>query len=73
MNATLPPSNAQVGYREDLEINSRSAEMFPSNCAVIERTGDGVSVGKCWFHLKDGITCPRHGKVKSKPAPEDGR
>lgn len=51
---------------------------FESNCAVRERTGDGVSVGRCWFRLgrrnsrkwwfitnnADGrIICPRHGDV----------
>ncbi len=36
------------------------------NCAVRERTGDGVSVGRCWFHTaedNDILTCPRHGDV----------
>lgn len=32
------------------------------NCPIRERTGDGVSVGRCWFHCPDGI-CPRHGDV----------
>jgi hypothetical protein len=32
--------------------------------AIRERTADGVSVGRCWFYLKDGI-CPRHGDVKT--------
>lgn len=39
---------------------------FNRNCAVRERTGDGVSVGRCWFHvdeLADTLTCPRHGDV----------
>ena len=33
------------------------------NCPINERTGDGVHVGRCWFHLPDGKTCPRHGDV----------
>jgi hypothetical protein len=36
------------------------------NCAVRERTGDGVSVGRCWFYTSeenDALTCPRHGDV----------
>jgi hypothetical protein len=33
------------------------------NCPVIEQTGDGARVGRCWFHLEDGKTCPRHGDV----------
>jgi hypothetical protein len=36
---------------------------FPDNCNVMEYTGDGACVGRCWFHLKKGV-CPRHGKVK---------
>ena len=33
-----------------------------NNCPIIEETGDGVSVGRCWFYCWDGI-CPRHGDV----------
>jgi len=33
------------------------------NCPINEQTGDGVSCGRCWFHLPDGKTCPRHGDV----------
>ena len=33
------------------------------NCPIREKTADGVSVGRCWFHLPDGNTCPRHGDV----------
>ncbi len=32
------------------------------NCPINERTGDGVRVGRCWFHCPGGI-CPRHGDV----------
>jgi len=46
-------------------------EQFPqlkhksiTNCPIIEQTGDGKSVGRCWFHLPDGKTCPRHGNAK---------
>ena len=40
---------------------------FPRNCPVRERTGDGVPVGRCWYHLgKDGNTCPRHGDVSKE-------
>lgn len=31
-------------------------------CAVNERTGDGRSVGRCWFVVVEG-RCPRHGDV----------
>lgn len=34
------------------------------SCAIRERTADGVSVGRCWHHVKDGW-CPRHGDVKA--------
>lgn len=34
-----------------------------TNCPVLERTGDGHPVGRCWFHLPDGKTCPRHGDI----------
>ena len=34
----------------------------PTACAVRERTADGVSVGRCWFHVEAG-RCPRHGDV----------
>ena len=36
----------------------------PTACAVRERTADGMSVGRCWFAVKDG-QCPRHGDVKA--------
>lgn len=38
----------------------------PCNCAVKERTADGVSVGRCWFHTNEEggrLICPRHGDV----------
>ena len=34
----------------------------PNNCPILERTADGVRVGRCWHYLKDG-RCPRHGDV----------
>lgn len=33
------------------------------HCPIRERTADGVAVGRCWFYLPDGRTCPRHGDV----------
>jgi hypothetical protein len=33
-------------------------------CAVRERTADLISIGRCWFTLKDGV-CPRHGDVRA--------
>ena len=33
------------------------------NCPINEQTADGYLVGRCWFHLKEGKFCPRHGDV----------
>lgn len=38
---------------------------FIKNCPVIETTADGDRVGRCWFYMEDGKTCPRHGDVTS--------
>lgn len=38
------------------------------NCPINEMTGDGAVVGRCWFHLPDGVTCPRHGDVSKEVA-----
>lgn len=40
---------------------------MPNSCPVIERTADGVRVGRCWFHLRDGKTCRRHGDIDKLP------
>lgn len=32
------------------------------NCPINETTGDGVHVGRCWYHLENS-KCPRHGDV----------
>lgn len=40
-----------------------SEQPAPNNCAINEVTGDGTPVGRCWHHLPDGKTCPRHGDV----------
>ena len=34
------------------------------NCPINEQTADGHPVGRCWFYLPDGKTCPRHGNVE---------
>lgn len=34
-----------------------------ANCPINEQTADGVTVGRCYFYLEDGNTCPRHGDV----------
>lgn len=36
------------------------------NCPIIEQTADGDRVGRCWHHLPDGKTCPRHGEVEEE-------
>lgn len=46
----------------------REAYRHPNNCPVQERTADGRPVGRCWFHLPDGKTCPRHGDVSDRAA-----
>jgi len=38
------------------------------NCPIIEQTADGTPCGRCWFHLPDGKTCPRHGEVEEEVA-----
>lgn len=38
-------------------------ETFAQNCPIIERTSDGIPVGRCWHYLPDGKTCQRHGDV----------
>ena len=42
------------------------SDFLVRNCAVRERTGDGVSVGRCYFYTGkegDSLVCPRHGDV----------
>ena len=55
---------AAHGYAAGLEVCEGFAALHPNNCAIRERTADGVSVGPCTFHLENGTTCPRHGNVK---------
>lgn len=35
----------------------------PNHCPVMERTGDGAPIGRCWFYLDKSDICPRHGYV----------
>ena len=46
-----------------LRISKSYQKLMPSNCPLIEQTGDGVEVGTCCFYMPDGKTCPRHGDV----------
>jgi hypothetical protein len=53
-------------YAKGLEISESHEKWHPRNCPVIERTGDGVSVGACEFYLNENTTCPRHGKIRTR-------
>jgi len=33
------------------------------NCPINEETADEILVGRCWFYLRDGKICERHGDV----------
>lgn len=60
-----PTRHAEVfAYLPELEISQAYSKWMPNNCAVVERTGDGRSVGPCGFYLKNKIDCPRHGTVR---------
>ena len=39
-------------------------KLFSKNCAVLECTADGISVGRCWFYVGDNYICERHGDVR---------
>ena len=39
--------------------------ILPNNCPINEQTADGVIVGRCFYYLPDGRTCPRHGNVEA--------
>lgn len=54
----------ELEYLPSLEISKSYAKLFPNNCAVIERTADGLSVGPCAYYLRKDRNCPRHGTVK---------
>ena len=62
--SAIPPLPAPTGYADGLEVCEGFARLNPHNCAVRERTADGVSVGPCTHYLAGGTTCPIHGKVK---------
>lgn len=63
--------NERFGYIKGLEISRGYAVVNPHNCAVKERTADGVYVGPCEFYLEGGTTCCRHGKVKLETKPDN--
>lgn len=62
-------ADQETGYLPGVEIYKGYALSNPYNCAVKERTGDGVPVGPCCYYLDNGTTCPRHGKVKANKKP----
>lgn len=33
-------------------------------CAVLERTADGIAVGRCWYRVNADGFCLRHGDVR---------
>lgn len=41
---------------------------YSKNCAVVEETADGASVGRCWHYVGDSNVCPRHGDVSAVQA-----
>lgn len=61
-DASAHNSSVANCYVDGLEIIENYAKTNPNNCAIYERTADGIGVGVCTFYLKDGI-CPRHGRV----------
>jgi hypothetical protein len=65
VNSKTEPQNSKLNYLPNLEYSKAHDKMNPNNCAIIERTGDGVNVGACCFYLVGGTVCPRHGIVKA--------
>lgn len=57
--------NLGIKATTDDEIIER-AKALSANCPIREKTADGNFVGRCWHHLKDGKTCPRHGNVSKE-------
>lgn len=54
-------SEKEKERREKLDHALRNTD--ENNCPILERTADGISVGRCWFWLGNNKTCPRHGNV----------
>lgn len=57
----LRSPNAEHERHRDL-VRRHHGGWMPKNCDVIERTGDGAVVGRCYFYAPDGV-CPRHGRL----------
>ena len=47
-------------------VFAETEEREVMNCPIQEQTADGSTCGRCWHHLPDGITCPRHGEVAAE-------
>lgn len=45
---------------------SAAHSLAPLNCAIIEVTGVGNSVGRCWNFVGQDDQCPRHGDVSKE-------
>lgn len=46
-----------------MRVNKPFRKSWPNNCPLIDVDGDGREVGTCWYYMKDGKTCPRHGDI----------
>lgn len=57
-------------FREEHEA-LLAAHPLNGHCPVVERTGDGISVGRCEHALR-GTYCPRHGNLDGHLAKRDG-
>ena len=65
LEKTLPADKVRALQLEIFGLEEEVAKSPPEivdSCTIIERTGDGVSVGRCWFYCPNGV-CPRHGDV----------
>lgn len=59
------PKNCILSEEFDECLKRTAGSSFhEKNCPIRERTADGRSVGRCWFHTGDNGVCPRHGDVK---------
>ena len=46
--------------------NQATQAAMENNCPILERTGDGTVVGRCWYYLENQCLCPRHGDVSKE-------
>lgn len=69
---TNPRKISEGRTKVKLRVNKGHLRMFPNNCPLIERTGDGREVGTCTFYAPNGI-CPRHGDWRKLALDEEKR